>query len=381
MPRCMMPLLLLLLLSGIACGHKAQTGGPASEIPAAAAGTVPAAALDAGRLSVLPQRHGTDGAFAARFRRRRVGGRRVADHPELIGCQHRWCFGAMQILRLHWRSLMLWDRSPDNHLTMAQRRDYLMASFGWFRDLLMFAFSLLLLVVTGLLSSGSGFALENRMVISKVFPSIYRDSQVHRVAPFFRAMRATLNAVAPAAVANPRVVVLTPGPLNETYFEHAYLSTYLGYSLVEGADLTVRDGRVWLRSLGGLEPVDVILRRVDSSWCDPLELRPSSQLGVPGLLEAALVETPDETWTRWPWLLGLIAWELWDIDREVIAHIAWGRVGLLPQPRSAGCRGANACNWVQSTTRCGGVHAVCQLISPLPQHHTPTSIPASSQPD
>jgi cellulose synthase/poly-beta-1,6-N-acetylglucosamine synthase-like glycosyltransferase len=73
--------------------------------------------------------------------------------------RHRWCFGAMQIMRLHWRSLMPWDRSPDNHLTMAQRRDYLMASLGWFRDLLMFAFSLLLLVVTGLLLSGSGFAL------------------------------------------------------------------------------------------------------------------------------------------------------------------------------------------------------------------------------
>ncbi len=73
--------------------------------------------------------------------------------------RHRWCFGAMQILRLHWRSLMPWDRSPDNHLTASQRRDYLMASLGWFRDLLMFAFSLLLLVVTGLLLSGSDFAL------------------------------------------------------------------------------------------------------------------------------------------------------------------------------------------------------------------------------
>ncbi len=73
--------------------------------------------------------------------------------------RHRWCFGAMQILRLHWRSLMPWDRSPDNHLTAAQRRDYLMASLGWLRDLLMLGFSILLLVVTGLVVSGSGFAL------------------------------------------------------------------------------------------------------------------------------------------------------------------------------------------------------------------------------
>jgi hypothetical protein len=73
--------------------------------------------------------------------------------------RHRWCFGAMQILRLHWRSLMPWDRSPDNHLTPSQRRDYLMGSLGWFRDLLMLAFALLLLVVSGLLLSGSGFAL------------------------------------------------------------------------------------------------------------------------------------------------------------------------------------------------------------------------------
>jgi uncharacterized circularly permuted ATP-grasp superfamily protein/uncharacterized alpha-E superfamily protein len=135
--------------------------------------------------------------------------------------------------------------------------------------------------------SGAGFALENRRVISRVFPGIYRESDVHRLAPFFRTMRAALPSVAPAGARDPRVVVLTPGPLHETYFEHAYLSTELGWSLVQGSDLTVRDGRVWLRSLGGLEPVDVILRRVDGWYCDPLELRPDSQLGVPGLVEAA----------------------------------------------------------------------------------------------
>jgi len=135
--------------------------------------------------------------------------------------------------------------------------------------------------------SGSGYALENRTVISRVLPSLYRDSQVHRLAPFFRSLRVALQEVAPPRVEDPRIVVLTPGPWNETAYEHAVLASSLGYSLVEGSDLTVRDGRVWMRSVGQLEPVDVILRRVDAWFCDPLELKPDSQLGVPGLVEAA----------------------------------------------------------------------------------------------
>lgn len=134
--------------------------------------------------------------------------------------------------------------------------------------------------------SGAGYALENRVVVSRVFPSVYRDAGVHRLAPFFRTLRSSLADRAPAGVEDPRVVILTPGRWNESYFEHAYLASSLGYALVEGADLTVRDGQVWLRALGGLERVDVILRRVDGWFCDPLELRPDSQLGVPGLLEA-----------------------------------------------------------------------------------------------
>ena len=85
---------------------------------------------------------------------------------------------------------------------------------------------------------------------------------------------------------DPRIVMLTPGPHNETYFEQSYLARYLGFSLVEGQDLTVRDGRVFLKTLSGLEPVDVILRRVDDDFCDPLELKNNSMLGVPGLVEA-----------------------------------------------------------------------------------------------
>jgi uncharacterized circularly permuted ATP-grasp superfamily protein/uncharacterized alpha-E superfamily protein len=135
--------------------------------------------------------------------------------------------------------------------------------------------------------SGAGYALENRVVVSRVFPSLYRDSQVHRLAPFFRALRASLREVAPVDADDPRIVVLSPGPWSETAFEHAFLASHLGYPLVEGADLTVRDGRVWMRSLRQLERVDVIWRRTDAWFCDPLELRPDSRLGVPGLVEAA----------------------------------------------------------------------------------------------
>ncbi|MCK9395441.1 MAG: circularly permuted type 2 ATP-grasp protein [Methylobacter sp.] len=133
--------------------------------------------------------------------------------------------------------------------------------------------------------SGAGYALENRTVMTRVLPDIFRDMQVHRVSGFFKALRKGLMDMAPMKE-DPRIVILTPGSLNETYFEHAYLSSYLGFSLVQGDDLTVRDGRVWLKSLDGLQPVDVILRRVDDSFCDPLELRSASRLGVAGLLEA-----------------------------------------------------------------------------------------------
>ncbi len=134
--------------------------------------------------------------------------------------------------------------------------------------------------------SGSGYALENRTVMTRVLPDILRDTQVHRLSGFFKGLHKGLANLAPGNKDNPRVVVLTPGPFNETYFEHAYLASYLGYTLVQGDDLTVRDGHVWLKSLEGLQHVDVILRRVDDSFCDPLELRSDSRLGVAGLLEA-----------------------------------------------------------------------------------------------
>ncbi|MFZ5652843.1 MAG: circularly permuted type 2 ATP-grasp protein [Pseudomonadota bacterium] len=134
--------------------------------------------------------------------------------------------------------------------------------------------------------SGAGYALENRTVMSRVLPSLFRDSHVHRLSGFFHQLRQKLMALG-GGEGIPQVVVLTPGSYSETYFEHAFLANYLGYPLVQGGDLTVRGGRVWMRSLEGLRRVDVILRRVDDFYCDPVELRGDSQLGVPGLLEVA----------------------------------------------------------------------------------------------
>ncbi len=134
--------------------------------------------------------------------------------------------------------------------------------------------------------SGAGYALENRIVLAETFPDLFREFQVKRLASFFRAFRENLINLAPSRTNNPRIVLLTPGPLNETYFEHSYLARYLGFPLVQGADLTVRNGHVFLKTLEGLNPVDVILRRVDAGYCDPIELRSDSYLGVAGLVEA-----------------------------------------------------------------------------------------------
>ncbi|MGV6807838.1 MAG: circularly permuted type 2 ATP-grasp protein, partial [bacterium] len=134
--------------------------------------------------------------------------------------------------------------------------------------------------------SGSGYALENRSVMSQVMPSLFRESHVHRLAGYFQILRKKLIDLAPG-VSSPQIVILTPGPYNEAYFEHAFLANYLGFSLVQSNDLIVKNGNVWMRSLDGLKRVDVILRRVDDYFCDPAELKSDSQLGVAGLLEVA----------------------------------------------------------------------------------------------
>ncbi len=134
--------------------------------------------------------------------------------------------------------------------------------------------------------SGAGYALANRAAVSRVLPSLFRESRVHRLTPFFTALRGALLGSVSDAEDEPRGVVLTPGARNETFFEHSYLADRLGFGLVTGPELTVRRGRVFQRSLGRLQPVHVILRRVDEDFCDPLELRPDSYLGVAGLLQS-----------------------------------------------------------------------------------------------
>ena len=133
--------------------------------------------------------------------------------------------------------------------------------------------------------SGSGYALENRTAMTRVVPELFNGLPVRHLSPYFNALRSGLNEIAPHANQNPRIVILTPGSNNETYFEHAYLSSYLGFTLVQGNDLIVKDNHVWLKTMGGLERVDVILRRVDDIYCDPLELKEDSQLGIAGLLQ------------------------------------------------------------------------------------------------
>ena len=189
--------------------------------------------------------------------------------------------------------------------------------------------------------AGSGYALENRTIVSDVLPNLFRASNVLRLAPFFRAQREALISLSGSS--NPRIVLLTPGPHNETYFEHSYIARYLGFTLVEGADLTVRDRRVYLKTVDGLEQVDVILRRVDDSFCDPLELRGESLLGVPGLVDAivagnvrvanALGSGLIETAAVMPFLPGL-------------SRCLLGQSLKLPSVATWWCGQANALDWV-----------------------------------
>ena len=151
--------------------------------------------------------------------------------------------------------------------------------------------------------TGAGYALENRTIISSVFPEMFRDLNIERLSGFFASMRdslahwghrvaqnqaQTVPGIAPLSQGEPPlVVILTPGPYNETYHEQSFLAGYLGYPLVQGSDLTVRNGVVWLKTIAGLKPVHAILRRIDDDYCDPLELNAESLLSVAGLTQAA----------------------------------------------------------------------------------------------
>jgi uncharacterized circularly permuted ATP-grasp superfamily protein/uncharacterized alpha-E superfamily protein len=133
--------------------------------------------------------------------------------------------------------------------------------------------------------SGEGYALENRVVSSQTLPDLYATQHVRRLAAFFRSFSEHFMSLSQRD--DPLAVFLSPGPTQQNYFEHAYLARYLGFGVVEGSDLTVRDDRVYLKTVEGLKPVDLVLRRLSAEMCDPLELKSDSLIGVPGLLQAA----------------------------------------------------------------------------------------------
>jgi len=135
--------------------------------------------------------------------------------------------------------------------------------------------------------SGAGYALQNRLIVTPLYENIFRSLGVQRLANFFRTLQQQLASIAPADGERPLVALLTAGPYNETYFEHVFLARYLGYPLVEGSDLTVRDNRVYLKTLQGLRRVHILLRRLDDEYCDPAALRSDSTLGIAGLISAA----------------------------------------------------------------------------------------------
>ena len=159
--------------------------------------------------------------------------------------------------------------------------------------------------------SGLGYLLENRLAVSRLFPQAFESLQVQRLAGTYRALMDGMKRASPAGQ-DAHIALLTPGPYNETYFEHAYLARYLGITLVEGSDLTVRDQRLFLKTLRGLVPVHGLLKRLDDQFLDPLELRADSALGVPGLLQAIragnvmVANAPGSAFLESPALLGFL---------------------------------------------------------------------------
>ncbi len=159
--------------------------------------------------------------------------------------------------------------------------------------------------------SGLGYLLENRLAVSRLFPQAFESLQVQRLAGTYRALMESIKSMSPAGQ-DAHIALLTPGPYNETYFEHAYLARYLGLTLVEGNDLIVRDQHLYLKTLRGLVPVHGLLKRLDDQFLDPLELRSDSTLGVPGLLQVIragnvlVANAPGSAFLESPALLGFL---------------------------------------------------------------------------
>ena len=190
--------------------------------------------------------------------------------------------------------------------------------------------------------SGLGYSLQNRIITRQALPEVFHRAPVERLYQFFRNYRDSLAGLSPNS-GDPRIALLSPGPANETYHEQAYLARYLGYNLVEGEDLITRDGHVYLRTVGGLQRMDVILRRLDSDFCDPLELDSRSLLGVPGLMQSvhagqvALANQPGAGVLETPALLAFLR----PLCRQVL-----GEELLLPNAATWWCGQEGAQNYV-----------------------------------
>ncbi len=188
--------------------------------------------------------------------------------------------------------------------------------------------------------SGLGYLLENRLIVSRLFPDAFESLPVQRLAATYQALVDGLKARCPVADGEvPHIALLTPGPYNETYFEHAYLARYLGLTLVQAEDLTVRHEKLYLKTLQGLQRVHGLLKRVDDTWLDPLELRADSALGVPGLLQAVrsgqvlLANTPGSSYLESNALPGFM---------PALAHDILGEELVLPAIPSWWCGEAAA---------------------------------------
>lgn len=208
--------------------------------------------------------------------------------------------------------------------------------------------------------SGLGYLLENRLAVSRQFPQAFQSLPVQRLADTYRALVDSLKAMSPAGE-DAHIALLTPGPYNATYFEHAYLAQYLGLSLVEGSDLVVRDERLFLKTLRGLVPVHGLLQRVDDAYLDPLELRADSTLGVPGLLQAIragqvlVANAPGSAFLESPALLGFL---------PALAQQVLQQELLLPAP---------------PTWWCGEDSALREALAHLGQHTIQPTYPGSAE--
>ena len=209
--------------------------------------------------------------------------------------------------------------------------------------------------------SGLGYVLENRLSISRTFPGAFRNLHIQHIASFYKQWLDSVRQLSEMGE-GARIALLTPGPYNETYFEHVYLARYLGITLVESQDLQVRNQRLYIKTVHGTERVHVLLRRVDDTWLDPLELRPDSQLGVAGLLQAVraghvlVANMPGSGWLESPALHGFmpgIAKALLGKKLEIPSVPSWwcgeppcwaaasGRIGELVIKRGPALRNTN----------------------------------------